>query len=374
MQRPAQDRHHLDTMRPVPCHSLSRRRLLRRLWDLSLYAAACAAGRCALSPDLRVWAEGAGSVVHGRVVDLVTEQPLAGVRLSAMGAVTETDEDGRYTLRLPQGVDQVRATHPGYIGMTRARIRLGADGGQLPDWEMIPTAPDEAAQAVIEEKQRAYTWDRSDVAWQESGSLGSLFVAAAEPPTTLRVLMPDGTVETMLMEEYLRGVVPYEMPTTWPMEALKAQAVAARSYASTRKGHGAVGADVCTTSHCQVWRATYNDRTDAAVCETCGVVARSAGQIINAFFFSHCDGHTRNSEDVFTTPLPYCRSVPCSCGNTFMRGHGVGVCQHGAQAMTLQGHSYAEILAHYYTGITVLPSPCLPELSRRVYLPLVVRL
>jgi murein DD-endopeptidase MepM/ murein hydrolase activator NlpD len=70
---------------------------------------------------------------------------------------------------------------------------------------------------------------------------------------TIRVLSENGTVQVMLLEEYLRGVVPSEMPPQWPMEALKAQAVAARGYAQYTVKHPrhAPTADICTTTHCQ---------------------------------------------------------------------------------------------------------------------------
>jgi peptidoglycan hydrolase-like amidase len=263
----------------------------------------------------------------------------------------------------------VRATHPAYIGMTRAYVRVAAGIVQALDWEMIPTTPDEAAQAVIEEKLRAQRQEQPEATPQAGWLLAEAFVAISEPPATLRVLMPDGTVQVMVMEEYLRGVVPAEMPASWPLEALRAQAVAARSYASTRRAHRNVGADVCTTTHCQVWRAVYYDRTDQAVRETRGVVGRYDGLIIEAYYFAHCDGRTRNSEEVWIRALPYCRSVLCPCGNTRMRGHGVGMCQHGARTMALRGRDYRQILTHYYTGISVsLP----PTLDRRVYLPLVM--
>ncbi len=152
------------------------------------------------------------------------------------------------------------------------------------------------------------------------------------------------------MDEYLKGVVPREVGYTWPAEALKAQAVAARCYASTHiNRHNSIGGDVCNTVHCQAWSPAHYGTTDAAVDATSGEVVRYDGAIISAFFFGHCDGNTRNSEDVWVEALPYCRSVPCECGYTTMYGHGVGMCQRGAQAMAERGADYHEILSHYYT-------------------------
>jgi hypothetical protein len=172
-------------------------------------------------------------------------------------------------------------------------------------------------------------------------------------PDTIRVLMPDNSVATMDMDEYLKGVVPAEVDASWPMDALEAQAVAARCYASTAHRHPEAGADVCTTTHCQAWSAAHDPRTDLAVEATHKVAALYNGEIIEAYYFGHCDGHTRNSEDVWGGYIPYCRSVSCPCGNTTMYGHGVGMCQEGASVLAAAGWDYRDILEHYYAGITV---------------------
>jgi hypothetical protein len=173
-------------------------------------------------------------------------------------------------------------------------------------------------------------------------------------PSSITVLMPDGRIETMPMQEYLRGVVVSELPYTASMEALKAQAIAARTYAarsvaSPRHGKAAV----CTEPHCQAWSTRRQPTTDEAVNSTDGAIVEIGGACIGAFYFAHCDGHTRNSEDVWKYALPYCRSVSCSCGNTQLHGHGVGMCQEGAMAMAKQGATAGEILTHYYTGANV---------------------
>ena len=173
-------------------------------------------------------------------------------------------------------------------------------------------------------------------------------------PPTIRVLMPDGSVVVMDMEDYLKGVVPVEMGRSRPLEALKAQAVAARSYAATSRAHTDKGADICTTQHCQVWRSHHYPKTDLAVDETRGQVAVYDGEIARAYYFAHCDGRTRNIEDVWHRDFPYCRGVSCICGFTSMYGHGVGMCQEGASAMAERGAAYDQIIKHYYTGVEVL--------------------
>jgi len=108
----------------------------------------------------------------------------------------------------------------------------------------------------------------------------------------------------------------------------------------TAERHPDQGADVCTTTHCQVWKEARDPRADLAVDSTHKVAALYGGQVISAFFFGHCDGHTRNSEDVWGSYLPYCRSVSCPCGNTTLWGHGVGMCQEGARTLALAGWDY----------------------------------
>jgi hypothetical protein len=100
------------------------------------------------------------------------------------------------------------------------------------------------------------------------------------------------------------------------------------------------------------------------------MVATHSDRAIRAFYFSHCDGHTRNSEDVWVQALPYCRSVPCIKPYPELFGHGVGMCQKGAIAMGETGHDYEEILKHYYTGIDI-HKPAVaekPEPSRKARL------
>jgi len=173
-------------------------------------------------------------------------------------------------------------------------------------------------------------------------------------PETLLIQFPDGRVEEMPLDQYLKGVVPTEMGLKKPIEALKAQAIAARSYAVTTRRHASDSVDMCTTTHCQVYKPKnrYAD-SDRAIDETSGQVLVRNGRIVGAPFFAHCDGHTRNSEDVWSREVAYLRSVPCICGYAELYGHGVGMCQRGAAKMAKQGASADEILKHYYTGLDI---------------------
>jgi hypothetical protein len=175
-------------------------------------------------------------------------------------------------------------------------------------------------------------------------------------PSEVNVLMDDSSIETMDLDEYVKGVVAGEMYPDWPIEALKAQAVAARTFAVANSHHDHVTVDVCTDPNCcQAWVAPpYNTAIVEAVTSTHNQVITYNDEIITeALYHGHCDGHTRDPQDLGWSPQPYLVSVACDCGYTFHSAHGVGMCQYGAKAMAEQGSTYIDILTHYYTGVEI---------------------
>jgi DNA-3-methyladenine glycosylase I len=120
------------------------------------------------------------------------------------------------------------------------------------------------------------------------------------------------------LESYLRGVVPVEMPSTWPAEALKVQAIAARSYAGAHL-HPTTGTYDMTDSS-QAYRGVLAEKatTTAAVVATAGQVLRSGGHIIIAMYHSADGGATENNENVYVSatgvvvnpPVAYLRGEP----------------------------------------------------------------
>lgn len=124
------------------------------------------------------------------------------------------------------------------------------------------------------------------------------------------------------LEDYVRSVVPSEMgPELYDrLEALKAQAVAARTYTLRNLGEfRAEGYDICATPRCQVYRgvATEHPLSDRAVAETHGQVLAWQGRLIDARYSATCGGHTEDVRVVF--PLedaPYLRGVPCPEGES----------------------------------------------------------
>ena len=111
------------------------------------------------------------------------------------------------------------------------------------------------------------------------------------------------TVVNMIrLDDYVKGVVPHEMSNSWPIEALKAQAVAARSYAlSLRNRHSSYHFDICTTTDCQVYSglSRAGSNSDAAADQTAGQVARYNGNIAQTCYYSSNGGASEGSATVW---------------------------------------------------------------------------
>jgi stage II sporulation protein D len=124
-------------------------------------------------------------------------------------------------------------------------------------------------------------------------------------------------VNVLPLEEYLVGVLGSEMPKTFPLEALKAQAVAARTYALNKKleQYGEpfhLGSSVIS----QVYRGleVEDPKTREAVEATRGLVLTYQLQPIEAYFHSSCGGRTESGADALGRDLPYLKPVDCPCG------------------------------------------------------------
>lgn len=255
-------------------------------------------------------------------------------------------------------------------------------------------------------------------------------------------------VNIVPVDDYLRSVVPEEMPVDWPAEAIKAQSVAARSFALASRGrHAGEGYDLCTTTHCQLYTGTAAEKSasNAAIKATRGEVLTYGGKPIEALFHTDSGGMTENSEDVWGSHVSYLRAAkdtptktmpwtktisrvdlerklaakghdigkvrslalsPLAIGRAakdrtasgrvktmtvkgtkgtatlsgttwrsllglkstlfdakltkdavtftgYGSGHGLGISQWGAKRLAESGKSYAAILSHYYTGVTL---------------------
>ncbi len=118
-------------------------------------------------------------------------------------------------------------------------------------------------------------------------------------------------VNRLGLELYLQGVVPGEMPSVWPAEALKAQAVAARSYALASRVAGK-SFDVYADVRSQVYGGQSIEKPESseAVLATAGETLLFAGKVATTFFYSTSGGRTAAATDVFGKPVPYLVPVP----------------------------------------------------------------
>jgi stage II sporulation protein D len=234
---------------------------------------------------------------------------------------------------------------------------------------------------------------------------------------TLEMVPSDGTLNaiiTMDCELAVASVVAAENTSDTPMEALKAQAVAARSYLVASHGRHHLF-DFCDTTHCQFLRHLPPEESAAAkaTAATKGLVLAYESQPIAAMYTLSCSGRTRTPADLglSTDPYPYysveceyCRTHPARWSsrisledaaalrasnesarlavdrrlgwsrvpsNEFVakaerneivlqgigRGHGIGLCQSGAKAMAREGSDFRQILSHYYPNTAVITLP-----------------
>lgn len=180
--------------------------------------------------------------------------------------------------------------------------------------------------------------------------------------TEVMVLL-NGTVETMSVYEYLIGVVAAEMPASFPVEALKAQAVAARSYMlykidALQNDSTHNGAQLCDDfNHCtafydvaaegqRLWGDDfdlYYEKIKSAVESTDGIVAMSDGEVIAAVFHSASGGYTESAENVWGNSYSYLVSVPTWGGSASPRYYDTKV---------IKKEDFKKILKAAYPKIT----------------------
>lgn len=203
-----------------------------------------------------------------------------------------------------------------------ARLRfVPATSGTTTTWTAIVTAPDgtELHNAVSTSSIRV----RPDTA--NSIHLASKSSTYDRYRGVIRVIgKADASVNVvneLPMEQYLRGVVPSEVPATWPAEAIKAQAIAARSYAAYNLNPATGNWDFHDDTRSQVYHGKEIEKpqSDAAIVATANVVLRSpTGAIATALFHSTGGGATEHNENVFVSasgevtgsPYSYLRGSP----------------------------------------------------------------
>ena len=232
---------------------------------------------------------------------------------------------------------------------------LGADGEyNIPGSVMLPTAEADTPKADTEASLPTY----------------------AEAESSVKILLyrnESGETEEIPLEDYVLGVVAAEMPVSFGDEALKAQAIAARTYAAYRIAagyrHGESEAAVCDSYACCAayispseaalrWGSSNSETIisdiSRAVSSTCGKIVLYKDKIALTIWHSNSYEYTKSAENVWGGSEPYLVSVSTLEGRVdSYGGHGVGMSQYGAAEMATRGCSAAEILAHYYPGTAI---------------------
>lgn len=162
-------------------------------------------------------------------------------------------------------------------------------------------------------------------------------------------------VNSLPLEQYLLGVVPSEMPPKWNIEAHKAQAIAARSYAlANLNKRGSKGYDLKDTPLDQAYggASSETEQTTRAVLSTRGEVLTYENKIIPAYYHASSGGKTFSAGQVWNHDLPYIQSVNGYDWGIRKSGHGVGMSQYGANNLANKGYSARQILNYFYKDIS----------------------
>jgi len=174
------------------------------------------------------------------------------------------------------------------------------------------------------------------------------------------------------LESYLRGVVPAELgPEVWPeIEALAAQAVAARTYAWRNRGQfAAEGFDVCATPRCQAYEghSAEHPLSDQAIRATRGLILTHERAPIQALYTATCGGHTEDDVEIFPErDEPYLRAVACRPGRDELDALRLRV--RGASIAPLVDESGADVtrdVALLCAAAVVECGPAGPDEARR---------
>ena len=209
--------------------------------------------------------------------------PLNGYQLITSDGYSDLPVDATVTLeRIPGGM--LRVSVPGQKPQDSEWFRIVPVAGQSFPEVRIPNVPYGQGWWWANEEDRFYT---GIMAFHPHGEEGI------------------NAIVHLPVEEYLRGVVPSEIGREAPTEALKAQAVAARSetVVSLRKGaYKGPEYDICSTVQCQVYAGTRrsNEAVDAAILATRGEVLSHQGKPVAAYYASNSGGHTEHIENVWS--------------------------------------------------------------------------
>ncbi|MFK7989674.1 MAG: SpoIID/LytB domain-containing protein [Sandaracinaceae bacterium] len=281
--------------------------------------------------------------ITGVVVDGLTETPLSGVRVRTRDgrATATTDPRGRFQLTAAGATSRLWLDREGYVGGQLVLLAGAAEARA----HLFPEAPTDAVIDAFFARQpvRRHMHPAHERPLTEpEGDIGVVRAAESEAgalPATIRVWRsggtalqptsangwadnschPDAVVLELPREEYVKGVIPHEWFPSWHPEALRAGAIAARTYAVrwAQRGGRWDCADVDDGTVTQVYRDDRADTTNAAVDATAGQVVARDGAVISTEYSAE------NSD-----PTEFGVAEP-TCTGTDRFGHGRGMCQWG---------------------------------------------
>jgi len=345
-------------------------------------------GPAGLASDEAPLAAPGWGVIEGQVVDAYLHGPVPGasVGLRAGGERVVTDDDGFFLFEaVPSGTHRVVMYAEGYLEGALANVVVVADrettvtarlfqvDPSLDLQERWLDRPESPEPPVAEEPAGTVDGDG------QFGEVGATRAALADPtlPATIRVwrsggtaLQPsrangwadrscDGVVEVLAFEEYVKGVIPHEWIPSWDREALRAGAIAARSYAASHTLGGGrwACADVDDGTVTQVYDDDRSVATDRAVEDTRGIVVLRDGRVVRTEY---------SAENAHPTAGHGIDDPVCSGSTLF--GHGRGACQWGTQRWatgtcfrapcSFGSHgsapkTYRWMMLHYFPGTTL---------------------
>lgn len=201
-----------------------------------------------------------------------------------------------------------------FLTAEEATAGLNAIRIAIPDVKLIVTDPSPSRVIIGTKDKVIFSFDSTEKTFVFKTSVFEL--AGVKYRNSFIVRRLPGSDFTFInrvsLSEYLYGVLPKELNGNWPMESLKAQAIASRNYVlSAPAKFAAFGFDVCSTVNSQVYGgfSAEHPNTNLAVDQTAGQVLISEGKIVPLYFHSHSGGITDNSENVWASPLPYIKST-----------------------------------------------------------------
>lgn len=356
--------------------------------------------------------------VYARIVDKLSDGTLAMRSMEEtipLGIVSYTNSKGKFKVKVPLNEDtnyfKVIVHTEGYQELQNMMVKVEPLKRSVVNFQLIKIEPTPQETEILDQKhelQKMNLLEKNPSFIQTIDTTKDAEIKKPIPnpmdikgaflyqqtymvPDQVYVVNLSGYTGYIDLDDFISGVISAELGGTFPFETLKAQAVVSRSYALERYNRTGVA------NGGQAYTSTLSDTCRTATVNTSKIVVLYGGNVISAYFSARCNGDsTLNSEDgvwhktgtcsVGGNYVAYARSKPCSghvncnvktetpcCNvttggrNVYIYGHGVGMCQRGAEQFACRdGKNWHQILTGYYTDITIANMPALDVGNRIV--------